>query len=154
MSSLALQIHLFLFAVKRPWPDMIDLSALLFYFSILLIIPLLGYVCMYVDVRAYYKALRGALVRVVFHFPELPSWARYSTPGCMQALGVKLPCTESDLKSAYRALAEKHHPDRGGDPQQFHRLRQQFEESMNFLRAHEPEFRADRERDTRRAGMR
>ena len=127
----------------RPWPDLIDGSALLFFFTGVLVIPLLGYVLMYVDIRAYYRALKGALVRVVFHFPRLPAWARYETPGCMRSLGVSLPCTEADLKRAYRALAEKHHPDRGGDPQKFHRLREQFEASLEFLRVHEPEFQAD-----------
>lgn len=128
---------------RRPWPDAIDVSALFFFFVLMLLIPLFGYVLMYVDIRAYYRALKGVLVRVVFHFPELPAWARYETPHYMRALGLSLPCTEADLKRAYRALAEKHHPDRGGDPQKFHRLREQFEASQQFLRAHEPEFTAD-----------
>ncbi len=117
-----------------PWPDTIDISAIILFMAATLGIPLLGYLLLYVDLRTYYRALKGVLVRVTVHFPTVPAWARHETPGCMRALGLRLPCTESELKKAYRALAEKHHPDRGGDPQQFHRLHEQFEAALEFLR--------------------
>ena len=88
---------------------------------------------MVIDIRAYLRALRGVMVRVVHEFPHLPQWARYHTPGCLTALGLRLPCTEEDVKQAYRRLAEQYHPDRGGDRRKFLRLREQFERSLVFL---------------------
>lgn len=32
-------------------------------------------------------------------------------------LGVRHDATESDIKSAYRAMMKEHHPDKGGDPE-------------------------------------
>ncbi len=122
---------------SKVWPDALDWGAMLFFFALALGVPVLGYLIMVVDVRAYLRALRGVLVRAVFHFPEIPGWARYETPGCLKALGLTLPCTEDDVKQAYRKRAESLHPDRGGDRQMFLKLQRQFEESMRFLDAHE-----------------
>ncbi len=80
-------------------------------------------------------------MRVAFHFPALPAWARHETPGCLKALGLSLPCTERQVKNAYLQLAEQLHPDRGGDRREFLRLQRQFEQSLQFLRQHEPEFK-------------
>ena len=118
----------------RQWPDAIDFTAMLGFFVLLVAVPVLGYVFMVIDIRAYLRALRGVLVRVVYHFPELPAWARYHTPGCLTSLGLSLPCTEEDVKLAYRRLAEQHHPDRGGDRHEFLRLREHCERSLQFLR--------------------
>ncbi len=132
MTSLCLRSTVMLLA--HQWPDAIDYSAMLGYIILLVLVPLLGYVCMVIDVRAYLRAMRGVLVRVVYDFPRLPNWARYHTPGCLAALGLMLPCTPEDVKQAYRRLAEQHHPDRGGDPREFLRLREQCERSLQFLR--------------------
>ena len=131
-----------LLIAARFWPDAIDWSAILVYFGLLVVVPSVGYWLMVADVRAYWRALRGVLVRVANHFPELPSWARYETPGCLKSLGLTLPCTESDVKEAYRQLAQQLHPDRGGDRQKFLHLQRQLEEALTFLRAHETEFRS------------
>lgn len=39
-----------------------------------------------------------------------------------QTLGVDKTATESEIKSAYRKLAMKHHPDRGGDQEKFQEI--------------------------------
>ena len=97
-------------------------------------LPLLGYWMMFVDIRAYMRALKGVLVVVKNHIPGLPEWAKQYSPGSLHSLGLEMPCTEADVKRAYRTLAEKMHPDRGGDRQKFLVLQRQFEEALEFVR--------------------
>lgn len=42
-------------------------------------------------------------------------------------LGVSKDCSESDIKKAYRKLAIKHHPDKGGDPEMFKEISRAYE---------------------------
>jgi DnaJ-class molecular chaperone len=42
-------------------------------------------------------------------------------------LGVQRDATEQDIKKAYRKLASKHHPDKGGDQEQFKRIQGAYE---------------------------
>ena len=108
-----------LLIARTSWPDRIDTTAIVVFLLVVVVLPLLGHYFMVIDIRAYLRALRGALIKVVYYFPELPAWARYETPGCLRALGLRVPCTESDVKRAYRRLAERLHPDRGGDKRRF-----------------------------------
>jgi DnaJ-class molecular chaperone len=72
------------------------------------------------------------------HLPYLtPYWAHEHTPGCIRSLGLDLPCTEIEVKQAYRQLAESLHPDRGGDRQRFMLLQDEFEAAIQFLRDQE-----------------
>ncbi len=116
------------------WPDTIDFWAMAVFFGLVVVAPILGYWFMVADIRAYLRALRGALVLVADYFPEMPDWVRRETPGCLRALGLQLPCHEDDVKRAYRQLAEELHPDRGGDRKRFLLLQRQFEESIRFVR--------------------
>ena len=119
------------------WPDAIDLAIIVFSLIIVLGLPVLGHWLAILDLRAYLRSLKGMLVKATHVFPSMPSWARYHTPGCLMALGLKLPCTEDDVKTAYRALAQIHHPDRGGDREKFTMLRTHFDNSIQFLRNQE-----------------
>lgn len=117
--------------------DAFDFGLITIYLAAVVIGPLAGYWFMVADIRAYLRALRGALIVIKNHFPSVPQWARKHTPGCIRSLGLDLPCTEQDVKRAYRHLAEKMHPDRGGDRQKFLLLQKQFEEALEYL--HEAE---------------
>jgi hypothetical protein len=134
----------------RAWPDWIDRAIIGTYCLGVLLLPLAGYWLMVLDIRAYLRALRGALVKVVFHFPNVPTWARYETPACLRALGLHLPCTAQDVKDAYLRLAERLHPDRGGDRRKFLQLTRNVEAAIQFLRDHEPGFRVNPPHQTTR----
>lgn len=41
--------------------------------------------------------------------------------------------TKADAKAQYRKLAQEHHPDRGGDPDQFDRVRKAYNEAIETL---------------------
>ena len=118
----------------RVWPDPIDWAIIALFFLVAFGLPLLGHWLAILDLRAYLRALRGMLVRASHVFPGMPAWARYHTPGCLLALGLKLPCTEADVKQAYRELAQVHHPDRGGDREEFASLQRNFDNAIEFLR--------------------
>lgn len=118
----------------NKWPDAIDLAIIGFGLALLLGLPLLGHWLAVLDLRAYLRSLKGMLVKATHVFPGMPSWARYHTPGCLLALGLKLPCTEDEVKTAYRSLAQIHHPDRGGDREKFTMLQTHFDNSIQFLR--------------------
>lgn len=46
-------------------------------------------------------------------------------------LGVKSDATKTDITNAYKSLAKIHHPDNGGDKEQFIKLRTAYEEGIN-----------------------
>lgn len=44
-----------------------------------------------------------------------------------ETLGVAKNASDSDIKRAYRKLASQHHPDKGGDPEQFKKVQQAYD---------------------------
>jgi hypothetical protein len=117
----------------QSWPDAIDGSITFIYLAIAFGLAILGYVCMVLDIRAYLRSLRRALVLVSNYRPELPQWVRKDTPRCISALGLSLPCTTDDVLSAYRRKVKQLHPDRGGNRRDFLLLQAHFEQAMAFL---------------------
>jgi hypothetical protein len=115
-------------------PDEIDLTIAVTYLSIAFGLAALGYVCMVLDIRAYLRSLRRALVVISGYRLELPEWVRKDTPRCILALGLTLPCTEEEILAAYRRKVKTMHPDLGGDQREFLRLQQHFEQAMAFVR--------------------
>ena len=115
------------------WPDSVDAAALLGFFGLVFGMIGFGYALMVVDFRAYLRSLRRALVVVSHRFRDIPEWARMHTPACIAVFGLRLPCTDEDVKQAYRQKVKELHPDRGGDARKFHLLHKQFEEAMRFL---------------------
>ena len=54
-----------------------------------------------------------------------------------KVLGVKESSTDDEIKKAFRKLSMKHHPDRGGDAEQFKKINEAYQtlgDSENILR--------------------
>ena len=115
--------------------DPIDLLATAIFLAVVILVPLVGYVFMVLDFRAYLRSLRRGLILAAQAFAGMPAWARQHTPRSIAALGLQLPCTEEDLKRAYRERVMQLHPDRGGDQKRFMILQAQFEEALAILTA-------------------
>jgi hypothetical protein len=120
-------------AFDHSWPDSLDATVTAGYLALALGLPILGYVCMALDIRAYLRSLRRALVLVSHYRLELPAWVCRDTPRCIQALGLVLPCTSDDVLAAYRQKVKVLHPDRGGNRQEFLRLQRHFEQAMGLV---------------------
>ncbi len=58
---------------------------------------------------------------------------------CIQMLNLSWPCTEAEVKSAYRKLAKSTHPDGGGSEEQFLELQQAYEQALQLCRRHSGE---------------
>lgn len=123
-------------ASHHTWPDSIDLVATAIFFAAVVMLPAVGYVFMVLDFRAYLRSLRRTLVRVAQSMWQMPEWAQPVTPGPIAALGLRLPCTEEDLKRAYRKRVKRLHPDHGGDQRRFLHLQAQFEEALAIISGH------------------
>jgi hypothetical protein len=117
----------------KIWPDGIDATATAGYLALAFGIPVLGYVCMVLDIRAYLRSLRRALMVVTGYRTELPEWVRKNTPRCVLALGLTMPCTADDVLAAYRRKVKQLHPDRGGSRREFLRLQTHFEQAMALV---------------------
>jgi hypothetical protein len=115
------------------WPSAIDWVALAIFFALAIGLPAIGYLYMYWDVRRWWRSLRRALVRMTYYLPDLPDWARRDTPRCVAALGLRMPCSEEQVKAAYRAKVKLLHPDHGGDKRRFLWLQSQFEQALELL---------------------
>src|SRR3954471_14719810 len=96
------------------WPDGFDSVVTIGYVLLIFGVLVAGYACMVLDIRAYLRSLRRALVVVSQYRLELPEWVRRDTPRCIEALGLTLPCTTDDVLVAYRQKVKVLHPDRGG----------------------------------------
>jgi hypothetical protein len=55
-------------------------------------------------------------------------------PECLAVLGLRPPLTLEDVKQTYLARAMAMHPDRGGDPAAFIRLKAAYEEAQDYVK--------------------
>jgi hypothetical protein len=120
-------------ATTKSWPDGIDWAVISWYVAIAFGVPMLGYVFMVLDYRAYLRTLRRAIMVVTGYHTDLPEWMRKHTPRCILALDLVMPCTADDVLAAYRRKVKSLHPDRGGDRREFLRLQTHFEQAMAFV---------------------
>lgn len=57
---------------------------------------------------------------------------------CFKVLGIEANASSDEVKGAWRRLAMLKHPDRGGDPIEFDRLRKAYDEAMAEASAPKP----------------
>jgi hypothetical protein len=55
---------------------------------------------------------------------------------CIQRLNLVWPCTETDVKRAYRTLAKSAHPDGGGSQDKFLALQEAYVQALQFCHRH------------------
>ena len=113
--------------------DPLDATVIAIFVAMIILLPLAGYVFMVLDFRAYLRSLRRVVIVATQSFTTLPGWARVYTPRCIAAMGLQMPCTEEELKSAYRQKVKALHPDHGGDQRRFLILQAQFEEALAII---------------------
>ena len=123
--------------LRPAWPDSLDATAMTMFFVLAVALPLLGYVLVAIDIRRYLRSLRRAISCIVYRETGTPGWVRERAPRCVAALGLEWPCTEEELKEAYRRKVKSLHPDRGGDPRRFQLVQCYFEESLRLVRERE-----------------
>lgn len=94
-------------------------------------------------VAAHLGALRGIerwgvgdLRRAFAGFAALPpgSGDEYGFDGWWHVLGVEHDARRPEIEAAYRRLRSRHHPDRGGDADQFERVQRAFEQARRGWR--------------------
>ena len=120
-------------STEYQWPDGFDGLVTVGYILLIFGVVAGGYACMVLDIRAYLRSLRRALVVITHYRVELPEWIRRETPRCIQALGLTMPCTTEEVLEAYRERVKVLHPDRGGNRKEFLLLQRHFEEAMALL---------------------
>ncbi|MBI3839191.1 MAG: J domain-containing protein [Planctomycetia bacterium] len=121
------------FISTDPWPNSIDAVVTAAFLALTVILPSIGYAFMVRDFRAYLRSLRRGLVHITHYMAGIPDWARHETPRSIAALGLRMPCSEEDLKRTYRRLVKQLHPDHGGDERRFLLLQAHFEEALEIL---------------------
>jgi hypothetical protein len=58
---------------------------------------------------------------------------------CLQMLNLSWPCTEGDVKAAYRKSVKYAHPDGGGSQELFLALQEAYGQALQFYRQHSDE---------------
>jgi hypothetical protein len=57
-----------------------------------------------------------------------------SAPACVTLLGLAWPCTQQDVKQAFRSQAKTVHPDAGGSNEAFQALYKAYQEALTLVR--------------------
>jgi hypothetical protein len=61
------------------------------------------------------------------------------TPDCLDTLGLDRSATEDDVREAFRAQSKELHPDHGGNPAAFPRLRDAYERWKRYRHEKTPD---------------
>ena len=76
---------------------------------------------------------RGGTCRGWTLNPNPPDGGTGSSPGWAQVLGITFPCTLATAKRAFRSKAKTAHPDSGGSPDAFRRVKEAFDAASQHL---------------------
>ena len=68
---------------------------------------------------------------------------------CIQMLNLTWPCTEAEVKGAYRKLVKSAHPDGGGSQEQFMALQEAYEQALQLCRRYSTNETNSPEKDTK-----
>lgn len=117
--------------------DAIDALGAVWFVSLFFGLPLLGWLAMVLDYRAYLRSLRRALVLVNAYRLATPLWALRDRPVCLQELDLDGDCTRDEVWAAYRRKVKHVHPDHGGDRQRFEQLQQRLHEALRLVESRE-----------------
>ena len=109
-----------LFAEKHFWPDSLDLAVTFLLLGAMIALTVSGHVLMVLDIRAWLRSLRRALIVVTDHLPHFPRWSRHQTPRCLAAMGLKLPCNQEQLLRGLSPRSKKTPPRPRRRPQTLH----------------------------------
>lgn len=69
----------------------------------------------------------GTMEQAFRGYMALPGIGESSASEWWRTLGVPINATPEQVKQAYRVLVQKHHPDKGGDPELFNRVQKAME---------------------------
>jgi hypothetical protein len=123
-------IVMFAAASNHHWPDEFDFVVTVGYLLLLFGVIVLGFASMSLHFRDYLRSLRRALLVINQYRLELPEWVRSDRPRCIEALGLRFPCTSDEVLAAYRRKVKQMHPDLGGDTKKFLQLQEHFQQAM------------------------
>ena len=74
----------------------------------------------------------------------MPNESREAVPACVARLGLELPCTLEQVKTAFRQQSKAVHPDRGGDNDAFILLRTSYEQAVDYVSRYQPRHKSGR----------
>lgn len=83
--------------------------------------------CKIYNLRADERYGVGSIAQAFRGYMALPAVGESSASDWWRTLGVPINATADQVKAAYRLLASKHHPDRGGDAELFMRVQTAWE---------------------------
>lgn len=115
----------------------IDSLGVIWFIAVCFGLPLLGWLAMVVDYRAYLRSFRRALVVIRTYRLESPLWALRDRPNCLRAFDLDRGCTRDEVMAAYRQRVKKVHPDHGGDRRRFDELQRDLRDALQLVEANE-----------------
>jgi DnaJ-class molecular chaperone len=71
--------------------------------------------------------LKSSTQRLKFHNQILRLFSLGANDDPYKLLGVDKSASKKDIKRAYKKATLKHHPDKGGDPDQFKKIQESYE---------------------------
>ena len=101
-------------------------------------LPILGWLFMVADYRAYVRSLRRAIAVIQSMTRKKPNWIYREEwisdrPACLTAFDLVPPCTREQVLASYRQKVKGVHPDHGGNRAEFERLQRHLEEALRWV---------------------